>query len=83
MTFERECGYWSQFAVISREKLEGCLEGLERLTKPLLCRLSYASPRRSSGFDQQRLQKNFNGSEKLAVVSRSVKRQGNCRTHLT
>jgi hypothetical protein len=45
MTFERECGCWSQFAVISREQLAGCLEGLERLTKPLLCQLSYASPR--------------------------------------
>ena len=37
MTFEREYGYWSQFAVISREQLAGWLEGLERLTKPLLC----------------------------------------------
>ena len=44
MTFEREYGYWSQLAVIYREKLEECLEALERLTKPLLCQLSYASP---------------------------------------
>ncbi len=46
MTFEREYGYWSQLAVIYREKLEECLEALERLTKPLLCRLSYASIRK-------------------------------------
>jgi hypothetical protein len=26
MTFEREYGCWSQFAVIYREKLEECLE---------------------------------------------------------
>ena len=43
MTFERECGCWSRFAVISREQLAGCLEGLERLMSPLLYQLSYTA----------------------------------------
>jgi len=41
ITFEREYGYWSQLAVIFREKLEECLEGLEHLMSPLLYQLSY------------------------------------------
>ena len=29
--------------MISRDKFEGCLEGLERLMSPLLCQLSYTA----------------------------------------
>jgi hypothetical protein len=43
MVFERECGCWSQLAVIYREKLAECLEGLERLMSPLLYQLSYTA----------------------------------------
>ena len=46
ITFEREYGYWSQLAVIYREKLEECLEGLEHLMSPLLYQLSYTASTR-------------------------------------
>jgi hypothetical protein len=41
--FARECGCWSQLAVISRETLAGCLESLEWLMSPLLYQLSYTA----------------------------------------
>ena len=36
MAFKLEYGCWSQLAVIYRETLEGCLEGWERLTAPMI-----------------------------------------------